>query len=334
MPMAATIASAGLRAAFWVLAAIGVAALLLGGLIAWPVRQPPELASISDARKLIDFGSIPPVERFQARDGTDLAYRHYSAHAPATGRIAVVVHGSSGSSRGAIHVLSTTLAERGVQTYAVDIRGHGSSGTRGDIRYLGQLEDDIADLVGEIRKSNPTAPLTLIGHSSGGGFALRVAGSPIQHLFTRTVLLAPYLGYDAPSTRADAGGWASPDIPRFIALSVLRGIGLPFAESLPTLAFAVPPNSAKALTASYSYRLMLNFAASGDFRKDLAAATNPVTIFSGGADELMLAGKYQEAVGNRATVRIIDGINHMGIVRDPAAVSIIADDVAKTGLSS
>jgi pimeloyl-ACP methyl ester carboxylesterase len=313
---------------------MGAATLLLGGLIAWPVRQPPELTSISAARKLIDFSSLPPVGRFQARDGTDLAYRHYSARAPVTGRIAVVVHGSSGSSRGAIHALSTALAERGVQTFAVDIRGHGASGTRGDVRYLGQLEDDLADLVGEIRKSNPVAPLTLIGHSSGGGFALRVAGSGIQNLFARTVLLAPYLGYDAPSTRADAGGWASPDIPRFIALSVLRGIGIPFAESLPTIAFAVPPNSAKVLTASYSYRLMRNFGASTDFRKDLAAAMRPVTIFSGGADELMLAGKYQEAVGNRVTVRIIDGINHMGIVGAPAAVSIIADDVATTGLSS
>ncbi len=332
--MVATIVSAGRRIALWGLAAMGIATLLLGGLIAWPVRQPPELTSISDARKLVDFSSLPPVQRFQARDGTDLAYRHYSAHPPVTERIAIVVHGSSGSSRGAIHALSSALAERGVQTFAVDIRGHGSSGTRGDIRYLGQLEDDLADLVGEIRKANPAAPLTLIGHSSGGGFALRVAGSPIQNLFARTVLLAPYLGYDAPSTRTDAGGWASPDIPRFIALSVLRGIGIPFAESLPTIGFAVPPNSAQALTASYSYRLMRNFAASTDFRKDLAAASKPVAIFSGGADELMLAGKYPEAVGNRATVRIIDGINHMGIVRDPAAVSIIADDVATTGLSS
>src|SRR4051795_2612079 len=243
--MVATIISAGLRIAVWGLAAMGVATLLLGGLIAWPVRQPPELSSISAARKLVDFSSLPPVQRFQARDGTELAYRHYSALAPVTERIAIVVHGSSGSSRGAIHALSSALAERGVQTFAVDIRGHGSSGTRGDIRYLGQLEDDLVDLVGEIRKANPTAPLTLIGHSSGGGFALRVAGSPIQHLFARTVLLAPYLGYDAPSTRPDAGGWASPDIPRFIALSVLRRIGAPWAESLPTVAFAVPPDSTR-----------------------------------------------------------------------------------------
>jgi alpha-beta hydrolase superfamily lysophospholipase len=332
--MIASMMSGGLKVIGWGLAVTGFAALLLAGLIAWPVRQPPELTSISASRKLIDFSTMPDVSRFQARDGSELAYRHYPAHPPATDGIAVVVHGSSGSSRGAIHALSLALAARGVQTYAVDIRGHGASGNRGDIAYLGQLEDDMADLVAEIRKTNPTAPLTLIGHSSGGGFALRVAGSPIQNLFTRTILLAPYLGYDAPSSRPDAGGWASPDIPRFIALSVLRRLGMPWAESLPTIAFAVPPNSSRILTATYSYRLMRNFAASRDFHTDLAAATRPVTIFAGSSDELMRSEKYREAVGDRATVRTIDGINHMGIVGDPAAVSIIADDVAKPQANS
>jgi alpha-beta hydrolase superfamily lysophospholipase len=329
--MIATIVSGGFRAVVWGLAITGLA---LAAMIAWPLRQPPELASISDSRKLIDFNTLPGIERFQARDGTELGYRHYSPRGPAADRIAIVVHGSSGSSRSAIHALSSALAARGVESYAVDVRGHGASGTRGDIRYSGQLENDLADLVGEIRKTNPAAPLTLIGHSSGGGFVLRVAGSKNQNLFARTVLLAPYLGFDAPSTRPDAGGWASPDIPRFIALSVLRRLGLPWAESLPTVAFAVPPDSAKILNASYSYRLMVDFAASRDFRTDLAAATRPIAIFAGSADELMLPGKYQEAVGNRATVRIIDGINHMGIVGDPAAVSVIADDVAKSSVTS
>jgi alpha-beta hydrolase superfamily lysophospholipase len=290
--MFATIVSGGLKAAVGGLAITGFAGLLLAGMIAWPVRQPPELTSISDSRKSIDFSTLPELSLFQARDGTALAYRHYSAHTPATDRIAVVVHGSSGSSQGAIHALSLALAARGVQTYAVDIRGHGASGNRGDIAYLGQLEDDMADLVAEIRKTNPTAPLTLIGHSSGGGFALRIAGSAIQNLFARTVLLAPYLGYDAPSSRPNSGGWANPDIPRFIALSVLRGLGLPWAESLPAIAFAVPPNSSQRLTAAYSYRLMRNFAASRDFHADLAAATKPVMIFSGSADELIISDKF------------------------------------------
>jgi pimeloyl-ACP methyl ester carboxylesterase len=77
--------------------------------------------------------------------------------------------------------------------------------------------------------------------------------------------------------------------------------------------------------------LMRNFAASRDYRIDLAAATRPVMIFSGSADELMVSEKYREAVGDRVTVRIIDGVNHMGIVSNPAAVSAIADDVATRG---
>lgn len=321
----------------WVLCGVGAVALLLTAMVAAPLVRPPELASISAARKSMDFSALPELTRFQARDGTELAYRHYPAHAPVTGRIAVVVHGSSGSSKGPIHALSLALAARGVQTYAVDIRGHGASGNRGDIAYLGQLEDDMADLVGEIRKADPTAPLTLIGHSSGGGFALRIAGSPIQNLFTRTVLLAPYLGYDAPSSRPNSGGWANADIPRFLALSVLHRVGMPWAKSLPTIAFAVPPDSDLRLTGVYSYRLMRNFANHADFRSDLAAATRPLTITSGADDELMIADKYAEEVRGivpAVDVKLIDGVNHMGVVSDPKAVSAIADDVAKADLNS
>jgi alpha-beta hydrolase superfamily lysophospholipase len=265
-----------------------------------------------------------------------LGFRHYAAAGPSTGRAAIVIHGSTGSSGTATHALSVALAARGVETWAVDIRGHGTSGTRGDIGYVGQLEDDLADFVAVLRKSAPTVPLTLIGHSAGGGFALRVAASPIQNLFVRTVLLAPYLGYDAPTNRPNSGGWASADIPRFIGLSVLRKIGIDCCEALPTLAFAVPPNSADRLVPVYSDRLMRNFATRG-YRTDLAAATRPLTIFAGADDELMLAGNYAEAVRGIAPpvdVRLIDGVNHMGIVCDPKAVSIIADDIARREANS
>jgi hypothetical protein len=60
----------------------------------------------------------------------------------------------------------------------------------------------------------------------------------------------------------------------------------------------------------------------------------PVTLFAGAADELMVPGRYKDAVGSRVPVRLIDGVNHMGIVSDPAAVSAIADDVAKAGSGS
>ncbi|WP_291687841.1 alpha/beta hydrolase [Bradyrhizobium sp.] len=328
--MIATIASGGLKAAVCGLALIGLTGSVLAILIATPLQRPPELTSISATARAVDRSGMPGLDRFHARDGTELAYRHYPARAPADGQAAIVIHGSSGSSV-AVHALAKGLAERGVETWAPDIRGHGGSGTRGDIAYPGQLEDDMSDFVGEIRKANPTAPLTLIGHSSGGGFALRVAGSPIQNLFVRTVLLAPYLGYDAPSSRKDAGGWASPDIPRSLGLSVLHRLGILCCESLPTIAFAVAPNSSAILASTYSYRLMRNFGSSRDYREDLSAAARPVALFAGAADELMFPDKYREAIGPRASVTLVDGVNHMGIVSDPAAVSAIADDVVKAG---
>jgi alpha-beta hydrolase superfamily lysophospholipase len=331
--MAGYIVLAIFKVGLWGLAVAGVATLLLAILIATPVRRPPELVSVSTTARAVDRSDMPGIDRFHARDGTELGYRHYPAASPATGQIAVVVHGSSGSSI-AVHALAKGLAARGVETFAPDIRGHGASGTRGDIGYIGQLEDDLADLVGEIRKTNPNASLMLLGHSSGGGFALRVAGSPIQNLFERTVLLSPYLGYDAPSSRKDAGGWASPDIPRFLALTLLHRLGIVCCESLPTIAFAVAPDSKPILAATYSYRLMRNFGSSASYRDDLATAGKPVVVFAGAADELMFPDKYKDAVGPRVPVRLIDGINHMEIVSAPAAVSAIADDVAKAGSGS
>jgi alpha-beta hydrolase superfamily lysophospholipase len=274
---------------------------------------------------------VPSVERYQARDGTALGFRHYAALGSPTGRAAIVIHGSSGSKASAIHALSSALALHGVDTYALDIRGHGVSGARGDIGYVGQLEDDLADFVAEIRKTSPDAPLALIGHSSGGGFALRVAGSKIQSLFARTVLLAPYLGCAAPTNRPNVGGWASPDVPRILALMLLRRIGIECCEALPTVAFAVPPNSASRLVPVYSERLRRNFGTHADFRDDFATATRPISIYAGANGELMLADKYAEAVRGIApsvNVRLIDGANHMEIVSRPAAVSAIADDTS------
>jgi alpha-beta hydrolase superfamily lysophospholipase len=318
----------------WALGLVGIATLTLTAMIATPLQPLPELTSISQSAR-IDRSSMPPLSRFSARDGTELAYRHYPPRGPSNGKIAILVHGSSGSSM-AVHALADALAARGIETYAPDIRGHGGSGSRGDIGFIGQLENDMADMVALVRKTSPAEPLTLLGHSAGGGFALRVAASPIQDLFARTVLLAPYLGYDAPTNRPDSGGWAKGDIPRFLALAALGKLGIDCCEGLPTLAFAVPANSERILNPAYSYRLMRNFATRG-YQRDLAAARHPVTLIAGAADELMLADKYADAVHAVAPtleVKLIDGVDHMGIVCSPQGVSAVADYVANTRMGS
>ena len=89
----------------------------------------------------------PPSSGFRRATAPGSAFRHYPASGPATGRVAIVVHGSSGPAAAPSTRCRAALAARGVETWAVDIRGHGASGTRGDIGYVGQLEDDLADFV-------------------------------------------------------------------------------------------------------------------------------------------------------------------------------------------
>ena len=132
-------------------------------------------------RKRVDYSNFPFIKLFQARDGTWLGYRRCTPVGSPAGRGAIVIHGSSGSSGTTIHVLSGGLSIRGVDTRAVDIRGHGTSGTPGDTAYVDQLEDDLVDFIHELRVTTPSRlSLTLIGHSAGAGFALRVVTSSIR----------------------------------------------------------------------------------------------------------------------------------------------------------
>jgi pimeloyl-ACP methyl ester carboxylesterase len=95
----------------------------------------------------------------------------------------------------------------------------------------------------------------------------------------------------------------------------------------------VPPNSEELLVPTYSDRLMRNFATRG-YRIDLPNVTRPLTIFAGAEDEMMISDKYAEAVQAvkpSVNVKVLEGINHMGIVVNPKAISAIAEDVAARG---
>ncbi|MFC0242320.1 alpha/beta hydrolase [Rhodopseudomonas telluris] len=319
-----------LRIGIFVSAGIGIAAIALAAAIAVPVTAPPPLASIDEGARAVDRSAMPALSRFQVRDGTELAYRRYKPQRDGIREVAIVVHGSAGSSI-AVHALAQALAARGIETFAPDIRGHGGSGTRGDIGYRGQLADDFADLLAMVQSARPGAPLVLIGHSSGGGFALRMAGSPTGRALARTVLLAPYLGYREATNRPQSGGWAAPDMPRIVALQMLQSVGFACCDQLPVIAFAVPPGSEKYVTTTYSFRLLTGFGPGRDFRTDLAGATGPITVLAGAADELMRPENYQSTMGERVRVKLLPGVDHMGIVADPSALSSIVDVVVGGG---
>jgi len=97
----------------WLLALVGLAALALALMLAAPLTQPPPLASIQAGAMTIPQEGKPELSRFQARDGTWLAYRLYPAADRTTDRLAILAHGSSASSD-EMNAVAQTLAAAGV----------------------------------------------------------------------------------------------------------------------------------------------------------------------------------------------------------------------------
>jgi pimeloyl-ACP methyl ester carboxylesterase len=319
--------------ALGLLALVGAAAIALILMLASPVRRPPPLASIHAGATQIDEAGAPELSRFQARDGTWLADRIYPARNGAQDRIAILAHGSSASSI-EMNAVAKALAEAGVTAVALDIRGHGASGTRGDIAYPGELDDDLADLIATLRKDYPAARFSLIGHSAGAGFALRIAGSPLGDGFDRFVLLAPYLGYSAPTNRPAEGPglWAQPDLPRILATRALEGLGIDWPQSLPAIAFANVPEAKMFVTSQYSFRLMQNYTAPLDWREAFARAKGRITVIAGAEDQLMDADGYQRALPPLGVpLTILPGVDHMGIVYKAEAIKAILAAMAAPG---
>ncbi|WP_374300763.1 alpha/beta hydrolase [Ferrovibrio sp.] len=305
-----------------------LASLCLAALIAFGTAvSPPVLPTMAQMdRRIGETLRIPPppVSRIAARDGTSLAYRLYPGRPG--GGIAVLVHGSSGSGV-AMHALGLALRAAGISAYAVDIRGHGESGRLGDIGYVGQLEDDLSDLLAATLPDRPAEPRILIGHSSGGGFVLRIAAGRQSCLFDGYLALAPFLGARAPTSRPNAGGWAAPYIPRIIGLGILRGFGVTAFDHLPVIAFGVPEDARGIRTRTYSMRLLLNFAFDDDWQAALRRIARPTRILVGTNDELFNADAYDpllKSINPKIAVTMQPDADHMGVTLAPAALEAIA----------
>ena len=93
------------------------------------ITQPKALKSVTDPFSQMDLSSLPPIARYKARDGAALSYRLYQG---GDAQVAVLIHGSAGSSND-MHRMAEALLQRGVTVYVPDLRGHGANYPHGDI---------------------------------------------------------------------------------------------------------------------------------------------------------------------------------------------------------
>lgn len=294
---------------------LSVAALTLGG-----PNMPPPMPGIGERYRAIDFSALPQLRHFEADDGERLAYRAYvPASVPARGSV-VLIHGSSGSSRG-MHPLAAGLAAAGYAVYALDIRGHGASGSPGTITYVGQLEDDMAAFMRQIK---PEAPTVLAGFSAGGGFALRLAGSERQEMFDGYLLLSPFLGEDAPTLRPGGGGWVKVGMPRMLALSALNALGIRRFNDLPVVRFALNKEAQAMLTPAYSFSLASNFRPLRDYQRNIRAVRRPCVVVAGIDDDVFYADRLEPVLrdlGQAWPVTLVPGISHADLPLDARGIA-------------
>lgn len=275
------------------------------------LRSPPNAASDAD---------LPALRRYQARDGEQLAWRLYDSTAS---QILVFVHGSSAHGR-SYHQLAAAIAASGAAKVALpNLRGHYLSGRRrGDVEYVGQLEDDIADLIAELRRQHFDGPIVLGGHSSGGGFVIRFAGGAYARLASRFLLLSPVIPTSATLKGRSAGGWAHVNLRRIIGLAILNALGMRGFNALPVIEFNKPVRFRDGTeTLAYSWRLCTSYQPRTRYAADVQKLAARAMVLIGEQDEAVDARRLRELFDQASpasTFTILPDTNHFAIFTSPA----------------
>lgn len=268
-----------------------------------------------------------PVQSVAMRDGFPLQVRHVAG--PEGAPLLVMVHGS-GWHGGQYDALARAL-EGQAEMLIPDLRGHGAQpGRRGDVDHIGQLEDDLADLIATYRK--PGQKVIALGHSSGGGLVVRMAGGAQGGALDGAILLAPFLKYNAPTTRPNSGGWAQPLTRRIIGLTMLNAVHISALNHLTVIQFNMPrtvldgPLGHTATTA-YSYRLNTSYAPRNDYEADIAGLP-PFLLAIGDRDEAFLPDQYQslmQPLSDKGRFANVPGASHLDVVNDLQTLALIQE---------
>ena len=276
------------------------------------------------------LSNVPDPEKVKMDDGWDMPVRRYGVKE--VGKpLLIFIHGSgwNGLQFDRIAKQLSDIAH----VVVPDLRGHGESPERrGDVDYIGQMEDDVAALIDAERIRGQQ--VVLAGHSSGGGLVIRFSGGAHGNKIDRAILLAPFLKYNAPTTRENSGGWAHVLTRRIIGLSMLNMANITALNNLTIIQFNMPKAAREGkyghlATLAYSYRLNTGYAPRSDYLKDVAALPQ-FALIVGSDDEAFYAAKYESvmsAVTNKGSYHVVDREKHLSIVDSPVTETIIREAI-------
>ena len=289
--------------------------------------QPPKM----DASQIADLGieqvykSEP--HRFTMRDSKKLFASKFSKQSDTT---ILLLHGILSSSYTYNKMAGLLREATNAEVFALDLRGHGQSeGKPGDVDYINQYADDIADVIAAIKQDTPNEKVILAGHSMGGGIALRFAMKKNAQEVDGFLLFAPLLGQDSPTlpkeeksaTKNNKEPFLKIHISRIIGLKMLNSIGIHQFDSMPILFFNMPKVSP---LKNYTYRSNESMSPT-EYKEGLKAVKKPLLVIVGSEDEAFVALEYKKAVteSSKGKVIVVEGETHNGIRHSKESMSAV-----------
>ncbi len=294
------------------------------------IQTAPDPATIAD----MGFEQVYNSEHhiFTVRDNSKIFAYRYANQSDDT---IILIHGVG--SNAYLYNKTAGLLQEATQAevYAIDLRGHGQSeGNSGDVDYINQYVDDVADIMNTIRKKKPNGRIIIAGHSMGGGVALRYAMEELYEKPDGFLLFAPLIGHNSPAyhqTQTTEASETEPfmkiHIERIIGLTMLNEIGNHDYDNLPVLFFNLP--DAVPLR-KYSYRANKSMTPD-DYVAGLQAVNKPMLVIMGSDDEAFSAEATKEAFmeNSEGDIQIINKASHNGVRHNAQSFIFIKDWFSK-----
>ncbi|MGH8127432.1 MAG: alpha/beta hydrolase [Gammaproteobacteria bacterium] len=312
---------------------IGIAAIAMLWIVTAGILVAMPAPSFTKSALALPAAPPPPtcrnsktIECFRMRDGVLLSARSYPG---STKQLVLLLHGLGGSAAAMDDTARRLRSATDAGVVSLDLRGNGQSpGRWGDLAYVGQYENDVADVVAALRKNHPGERLILAGYSMGGGIAMRYAARHTLPPVDGYLLFAPHLGDSSPTTRKIlADPHEDPpiklDIPRILGLLMFNRIGFTGLNHLCTMYFNVKITGH---LVCYRFNAMRSVAPD-DYKAALTADAKPLLIVAGSNDEAFIAKRYPDVVTlhHNGHALIVPGATHDSILHSPAAFIAITD---------
>jgi alpha-beta hydrolase superfamily lysophospholipase len=283
----------------------------------------------------------------KARDGIQLACHQYSPNTATPLARIIFFHGSSFNSRRYAN-LAKACVQQGYEAVLCDWRGHGSSqGTPGTCTYVGQLEDDVADIINYFEHHQPLT-LVLGGHSSGSMICLRYIKKYGQDKIDGCYFIAPAVSNTMEPMRYESQSFknnflfkyfrkkqyftpapqsALKHMPKVKHKLFLLAAMFPFLRQRTVVRFPGTEKMAalEGRVLSYSYNLSSSLSV-GSYAKSFAQIKVPVIFICGEVDEILhvdflpMLCQWHLSPFLDKQVHMLPKLNHMSVINGASRI--------------